>query len=156
MGNQFTNWVKQKREEQFFARFERTGKVEEVPNELIRDKPFALRAIKQGANLLDLLGEKLKDDREVVLRAVENEPLSFEYASERLRGDYQIIHTALKKHPQAFEFVAPEAKRLIMIVVRDMRKNGPLMTNILEYEGMTQEEVDVVDKIAYIVYGSSI
>ena len=64
--------------------------------ELLTDRDFVLKVVKQKGYALQLASEELRGDREVVLTAVKQNHLALKFASKELQNDNEIVFEAMK------------------------------------------------------------
>ncbi len=80
-----------------------------VDNSLLKDRSFALEAVKLNGNAIKYLN-LFKDDIEVVRYAIEESSGAFEYISERLRNDKEFVFDAIKKADYLSSYIGSKLK----------------------------------------------
>lgn len=80
--------------------------MEDLPDEYLTDRQFALDVIAKGGNILGYLSDELKDDAEVVLAQFRIEyGGQLENASHRLQRDREIVLEAVRTAPTQLEYI---------------------------------------------------
>ncbi|MBA3721977.1 MAG: DUF4116 domain-containing protein [Parachlamydiaceae bacterium] len=79
-----------------------------ISPELVKDKDFAISAVKEAENFLKFVPANLQDDEDVVLAAIQHkqnyEECPFQYASDRLRNKKNVVLEAVRVNPRALQF----------------------------------------------------
>ena len=96
--------------------YENPSLLQSLNEDLKNDKPFVLKLLKRGGNVLKHVHQSLQDDEEIVLQAIKQNPFSIQYASTRLKLNKVILSEVLKKNYKVFETYPNTIKNDLMFV----------------------------------------
>lgn len=77
---------------------------------IITDREFLLKVIKENSYFFMYASEKLKNDKDVILEAIKYNALAFTYANKKYRDDKDIILSAVKRNGMALMFASERLK----------------------------------------------
>ena len=81
-----------------------------IPEELYRDKKFAIAVVGCAPELLERFPDSTREDRDVVLAAVRRNGFALEYASAEMRADSEVVFEAIKTCPTAVQLALRGAR----------------------------------------------
>ena len=102
--------------------------LENVPEHILADKDFMIKAVKRNGFALKYASDELKNDAEVVLDAIEGDvdhfAKSLEFASDELKDDKTIVMTAVSRYGEALCFASDRLKRDRDVVMAAVDQSG--------------------------------
>lgn len=112
-----------------------------APENIKKDRIFALSVAKINPKGLKYLSHKFFDDMDIMLEAIKKEGPIFDNISQRLKKDYNFTIKAMKQNGEVFKFIFPKFKENKDLILISILNNPYSFRYIPEYLRRNEEFV---------------